>query len=266
MTNPPINRCRSIEVVAHVYDPPGLDIYRHHMRQQFYSFCHHRPTANLLYTVMTEPCCVLPFSDRLFAIWQGTGKPAGIRFQVIGLRHAELFRRAIGRNQRATQTEADVILFGDADVYFADRAIDSICQETDRRTPLRYPDGWFCQKHPAMGDEWLEELRQREFPRPIDTRQFKYKPLGRVAVGSCQIVGHDVARDRGYLDGTSWVDPVDPTPGWRQTACDRAFRKRFGRLGEPISIPNLYHLRHSQEGRDRDQHGNLLSWYAKRRL
>lgn len=164
---------------------------------------------------------------------------------------SQLLRRAIGRNIVALSCTEDVLYNVDCDYWFGDGAIDAVMQQVSPDSELCYPDEVQVNVDHATGDRMVAENWDVTLPR-IDPSLFT--PLRRrLAIGGLQIVGGNVARERGYLDGTKWVEPVAVERGWRATKEDKAFRQ--GRKATPIKVPNLYWIRHAVKGQDLDFEG-----------
>ncbi len=65
--------------------------------------------------------------------------PENVVISIHPLPEAFLFRRAIGRNMRAKQSQADVLWFADTDYLFGEGCIDDVMRQVDRDDELRFP-------------------------------------------------------------------------------------------------------------------------------
>lgn len=157
-----------------------------------------------------------------------------------------LFRRAIGRNQAALNTQADWIWFTDCDLLFGAGCLDALgkalqgCNEA-----LVYP------QQENLSELWPDEhpaLAKDDSPRikSIDTAEFHPHHPSR-ATGPLQIVHGDVARAAGYCRQTPYF--LRPVERWAKTHEDRTFRWLINHQGHPINVPAVYRVRHQSKGR-----------------
>lgn len=152
-----------------------------------------------------------------------------------------LFRRAIARNMLAKSTRADLVWFADCDYMVGPGTLDAmLAVECDT---LWHPKKVLIHKSHQEGDEFIARIAPGR-PAEGDLGRFEEHRVS-IAIGGLQFVSGDVARARGYLDGTRWVKPVDPAGGFRDTQEDRVYRGSFERRLS-FDIPNLYRLRHSK--------------------
>lgn len=157
-----------------------------------------------------------------------------------------LFRRAIGRNLAARSTTADVVWFADCDMAFGDGALDSLDGVLCERDELLFfpREIWIHRTH-ALGD--LAIQRAEQVGGLIDVHHGDFERIGYgCAIGGVQIVPADVARRNGYCPHPPWQFPADR---WQQAREDVVFRRVLGTPGTPIDVPNVFRLRHSQNGR-----------------
>jgi len=247
----------SIEIVAHCYDPPGSSQYAEMARVQFASLYNFRPSWPVVYSLCYSPDN-LPAQqtiDWIRGFYEREGTIYNLATKTVSLGEPDLFRRAIGRNFCAKRTISDVVWFTDIDYVFGPGAIDAACGQTTPDTELVTPAEYQIHRDHETGDDDLRAMRGAALPL-VEPSHFVPRK-GKTAIGGLQIVGGNTARRVGYLDGTKWVQPVDAAAGFRSCRCDRAFRKHNGFSTEYLTIPNVYRLRHTQDGRDRDQTGTV---------
>ncbi len=251
----------SIEIVVHCYDPPGVELYSQMLRWQWSSLVTHscrgrvkwtvcftaddRSTADVLFQISDEARAA--FVDR-------PDDPVG---KLISLRPGELFRRAIGRNSAALASESDVVFFTDCDYLFGEGCLDAILDAVEPSSGLTIPMGTLICRDHATGDRLIRAGRYQDQPSAdFDDRELFVPRRQKLAIGGVQIVGGDLARRIGYLNGTKWVKPVDPAAGFRSCRCDKVWRKRNKLQAVRVLIPNMLRLRHTIAGRDVDGDGN----------
>jgi hypothetical protein len=255
---------RTIDIVTHVYCPPGLSCYAKHLLWQYASLRRYSPPE---VCVRLKVCA--SFHDKttmaiLARVLDDDSRRATPEFAVVPvlLDQERLFRRAIGRNIATNATLADVVWYTDADYLFGDGCLDAVARlvrpdqcamparvkiSTDHETGQRMvddppldDDGW-----PVIDDTRFSERRER------------------VAIGGLQIVGGDVVRERGYLrEDREWQQPVDASLGFRSCKCDVAFRRYVGQPFVRLDIPNVYRIRHTSDGRDFAADGTNLGKQA----
>lgn len=247
----------TIELVTHCYCPRGTDTYAEHLKWQWASLLHYCPrTCHVLLTICyTQQDTATAL--RVQAIEESAKRTAPhLSVQAMDLPPERLFRRAIGRNVAALWTNAQAIWFTDVDYLFGPGALDAVAAKVPRTAGLTIPAQVQIQVDHATGDRMIAAHRAEQFPS-IDPTLFASRKQ-RLAIGGCQIVGGDLARRIGYLDGTRWVQPVDPMAGFRSCRCDKAWRQLNGLNSVRLSIPNVYRIRHSEDGRDYDFQGQKI--------
>lgn len=160
---------------------------------------------------------------------------------------AQLFRRAIGRNQASLASRAHWIWFADCDLIFHQGCLDSVAHAVaSRRTGLVYPDHeWITDLLPA-GHPMLTQNHGESGTIDIDTALFSRNTISK-AKGAFQIVHGDVARAVGYCSSIALYQ--QPSAAWRKTFEDTVFRRVIDYDGEAIPVQNLYRIRHAEKGR-----------------
>jgi hypothetical protein len=172
------------------------------------------------------------------------------------LEPTHLFRRAIGRNLAALETDADWIWFSDCDVVFHDGALDAAGSVLRGRTErLLFPR---VHRVSDLLEDDDARLRTAEGHGLVDIDPGEFHTEARdKAVGGFQIVRGDVARAAGYCAAIPFYQ--EPVPDWQKTYEDRTFRWLMGTDGEPVEIPGLYRIRHAAKGRDPSRAGSARS-------
>lgn len=159
----------------------------------------------------------------------------------------KLFRRAIGRNERALATPADWIWFTDCDLLFRDNCLDALAEALQGKTDsLAYPRTE--RVTPLLPDHnpLLASTDNQPAVVDIDPQSFFEMSRGR-ATGPLQITHGDVARAAGYCNALPYYQK--PAPVWAKAYEDRAFRWLLGSEGTPLDIPGVYRIRHQSKGR-----------------
>lgn len=165
------------------------------------------------------------------------------------------FRRGIGRNRAALNTQADWVWMTDCDVLFQAGSLDSLAEElTGRTDTCCFPRQEYRTVMLANTDDLLaraEAQLQSSAPLSvlgIDESDFHPHTL-QCAKGEYQIIHGDVARAIGYCDG---IRPHQtPANHWCKCREDRVFRWLAGTQGTPIDVTGVYQIRHLHKGRYR---------------
>ena len=248
----------SIEIVTHCYDPVGMDQYGELLKHQIASLCRHSvPGVNVVLSVVCDP--VMSERVRKFIVNASAccdPPPKGLTIRCIELAYEGLFRRAIGRNMCALNTGADLVWFTDCDYAFGLNCLRVITQNYGKMAGLLMPRNLQISNDHQTGDATIARGRSEALPELIDEDYSQRRQ--RICIGGVQIIGGDLARERGYLNGTKWIEPVDASYGFRSCRCDKAFRKWLGMPAQRVPIPNVYRLRHSKDGRDYNLDGDKL--------
>jgi len=232
---------KTIEIVTHCY-AERLPHYADALVYQLSSLVLHRPSNDVMVTVCTTP------DDKRTndAAWFAYLNSVDVR--PLFLTPPQLFRRAIGRNLAAKQTEADIVWFTDADIAFGQGCIDALAgvDWKDDVSIVYPPDTWISRDH-AMGDRTLAQVGGEPQLIDVDPTEFVPKQYNN-PIGPIQIVQGNFARKYGYLDGhPKWQRPV--TDGkFARCSADPVFRrfcKRHGRVMK-VDLPNVFRIRHSE--------------------
>lgn len=163
-------------------------------------------------------------------------------------------RRSIGRNLAAKITEADVVWFADCDYCFGEGALDYLADfPWNGGETIVYPGSVKISPTHEIGDTMLRSAMVLGIVvgigEEVDCRVELYKR----AIGGCQIVEGDFARQHGYLDNTKWQKPTNRPFGNKghgtHTPEDVAYRQFCQQHGlmRSLDIPNVFRIRHSEE-------------------
>jgi hypothetical protein len=229
----------NIEIVSHCWN------YAHFLIYQLSSLALFPPTqAQVTMTVFysTED----PKTCQLLAYFE-TLKIPNVTWNWRALPKQALFRRAIGRNLAALDTQADWVWFTDCDLMFREHCLDHLAMALQGRQDfLVFPKIERCtlllaEQDPMFYMNW-DNLRVMD----IDTRQFEENKRSR-ATGPLQITHGDVARRSGYCASLNYYQK--PSAKWCKAHEDRAFRWLLGTQGVPIDVPGVYRIRHVAKGR-----------------
>ena len=158
-----------------------------------------------------------------------------------------LFRRAIGRNEAALSSHADLLWFTDCDYCFGLGCLDGLWWSWNliaQFASMIYPARIKTMKSHAEGDELVEKNLGGVVGIGADL--FKVQNIHK-AFGGLQIVPGSLARKHGYLDGSRRYQKPLAKP-FSNFHDDVAFRKSCLQHGPivPVEIPNLFRLRHTK--------------------
>lgn len=244
----------NLEVVVHVYNPPGMDQYVRQMLWLHRTLMYYSERTDRIFRHVDLVVCMTTQDEATVEVMQkllGVEVTGGYQIIAETLPPERLFRRAIGRNRRSQMTAADVVWYTDADYFVGPEFLDEIGQRMTVDSEMCYPRHILINKTHEIGDAMLRD----KVPGDIDDDLFASQRL-RKGIGGVQFVGGDFARRVGYCEGTKWTRPVDPSYGFRQCKCDVAYRRKIGGGTRLDFEPSLYRIRHSSDGRDYDIDGN----------
>jgi hypothetical protein len=231
----------TIEIIVHCYAEKIAD-FASLLTAQLSSICNHPPVNG---HVIVSVCTTHTDSLTENVVEKFGSKAAAQRIPVTIVTRPYftdmLFRRAIARNQLAKFTKSDLVWFADCDYMVGPGTLDAmLAVECDT---LWHPKKVLIHKSHEEGDNFIAGITPG---RTVggDLGRFDDHRVN-IAIGGLQFVSGDVARARGYLDGTRWVKPVDPKGGFRDTQEDRVYRGSFERR-QSFEIPGLMRLRHSK--------------------
>ena len=170
-----------------------------------------------------------------------------VRWRFLPLERRYLLRRAIGRNNAALSTAADVLVFTDCDYVYLDGAVDAIGDAvlSAGRPVLAYIRGHQASESHEAGDAVIESVAGPGIAK-LDTSMFSESRLAR-AIGGSQIVAGDWARAHGYIPRHARYHR--PASEWKRTFEDAVFRRASGLPSLPIDCQSVYRVRHSKRGR-----------------
>ena len=231
---------RSIEIVSHCYSEQH-PVFASLLTSQLSSLWLWPPEkCRVLVVICTTTSDKLTravgasFAD-LFA-----GGPVDVQVRLYEKSH--LFRRAIARNFAAKMTTSDIVWFADADYLFGQGCLDNLAAYDI--TGLSYPRQVLIHKSHRAGDVEISRIVPGEVFEP-DLTLFQPQRV-KFAIGGLQIVPGAVAREKGYLDHSKWIKPVDPAKGFQDTREDKSYRAEFKAQSVGLNLPRLMRFRHSQ--------------------
>lgn len=235
----------TIEIVAHCYCPPGVPFYAQCLKWQWASLvncpCDHTVEYTVCYTNEDRETV-----NRLSKCM--SHEPDNIYLRPLRLAPQQLFRRAIGRNLRALNTDADIVWFTDIDYLFGWECLNTVASLVEPDDKLCMPESYYINIDHKTGDSMLQRFANIDYPN-IPANLFQERNQ-RIPIGGLQIVGGNFAREVGYLKDTKYVEPVMAHFGFRSCKCDRWYRKENNLKATRLAIPNVYRIRHTVDGRD----------------
>lgn len=242
----------SLEIVSHCWQ------YAHLLRYQLSSIVLFTP--NDINVTVTLYYCENDLATVATLRYFETFKLSNIQWNWQCFPKEYLFRRSIGRNHAALNTQADWIWFTDCDVIFHENCFSSLAQQLRKlQSPLVFPlieyrscplpaehqNLHFDLCHPAIID--------------IEPKNYLATQITR-ATGPLQIVHADVARKLGYC--LQSVIYQKPATHWCKALEDRLFRWILGTQGVGMPIEGVYRIQHQEKGRYTQ--GSGWSWLRER--
>ncbi|HEY7772771.1 MAG TPA: glycosyltransferase family 2 protein [Marinagarivorans sp.] len=229
----------NIEIVSHCWN------YAHFLIYQLSSLVKFPPTAGTV--TMTVYYCEEDQKTSALLAYFSTLEIPRVRWNWQALPRQALFRRAIGRNHAALNSQADWVWFTDCDLMFREGCLDGlIAQLQGRSDALIYPKFERCTSLLSNEDPMLSIDFKQLSVTDVDTTQFEEFKRTR-ATGPLQITHGDVARACGYCAALSYYQR--PSATWCKAREDRAFRWLLRTQGTPLAIPGVYRIRHVFKGR-----------------
>lgn len=227
-----------LEIVSHCWQ------YAHLQAYQLSSLVQHAPkdisvTMTVYYSEEDEKSCeLLDFFAKQ--------NVENVQWQWRAMPKEQLFRRGIGRNHAALNSNADWVWFTDCDVVFHEGALDKLAAELQGCTePLVYPQEERVTSLLAEDDPLLQKAAEPQVVN-LDGTDFITKAITK-ATGPLQITHGDAAREMGYCDAMSVYQT--PADSWQKCYEDRAFRWMLKSQGKAINVPGVYRIRHIFKGR-----------------
>ena len=229
-----------LHIVSHCWQ------YAHMLNFQLSSIVNHPPTRlKLTYSLYhsAEDKALKKLISRLDNL-----SVPNVTWQWVETPTTDLFRRAIGRNHAALNSEADWLWFSDCDLIFHENCLDSLAHALHgKHVRMVYPQQ---ERITDLLDASHTMLNQNnENTVDIDTSLFHRNAIHK-AKGAFQIVHGDVARTCGYCkDMTLYQTPMQH---WSKTYEDSIFRRLIDSEGEAVDVKGLYRIRHAEKGRYAD--------------
>lgn len=239
----------SIEIVSHCWQ------YAHLLRYQLSSIVLHAP-SDILITMSVYYCESDTKTVEILNYFARIKKP-NIRWNWQPFPKEYLFRRSIGRNHAALNTEADWIWFTDCDSIFHHRCLTSLAEQLPQaQSPLVFP---LIENRsyplPAQHDQLNFDLTG---PGIVDIKPEDFVATAMTrATGPLQIVHGDVARALGYCKQSAIYQK--PARHWCKALEDRVFRWFLGTSGMGMPIEGVYRIQHQEKGRYNK--GSAWTWW-----
>jgi hypothetical protein len=161
----------------------------------------------------------------------------------------QLFRRAILRNEAASNPLGRIVWYTDVD-YAISRDACEAASQGDSYGCYTAAGYWISTTH-AEGDLMTEAIANSDTAWPLpDTSLYAWR-RNKIAIGGLQIIGCDRLREIGYLRGQRrWMRPANPRKGFLRCKCDKAWRHENQLTFERLELPHIYRTRHSLDGRN----------------
>lgn len=237
---------KSIRLVTHCY-AATLPQYARFLAYQIASIHVYRPQCQVVLDVCYDPTDTATVS--VLNYYLGLQCDSFLRLRPMEL--ARLGKRCIGRNESCLESQEDVVFLTDVDHLFYETALDDVVEAMDQapeNAAMIYPTTIEIMRTHFSGDSYAsQDYHTRPFLLP-GASLFEAKHYNR-AIGGVQIVRGSVARNFGYLQGTSWLNPLEskqkPFGTFRD---DLAFRRQCEQVGAIVplsSMPNIKRMRHS---------------------
>lgn len=236
----------TLEIVSHTWSGQ-LQQYAHLAHYQLSSLILHPPqNCHVTYTA-----CFCPDDEptvELLASFAGRTHP-NVSWNWHPMTRERLCRRAIGRNECALASKADVVYMAGADYAWLSGCLDAIVAASlANPNAMIYPDTIEIHKNHTVGDRAVKRAAKHSWDELIEIDPLEFKPEKlKTAIGCLQIIPGDVARAKGYLpDHPKYQKPVKK---WARTYEDIHARRYYDLPCVPVEIPEIYRLRHSKAGR-----------------
>ena len=195
-------------------------------------------------------CCTLddPRAERWLSYYVNhRARPDTVLIEPMWMERTHLLRRGIGRQAACLNNDAaELVMLADADYLPGPDCLDTILETFPSDDVLAYVRRLRTCPH-ERGDRLIAAASEPGL-RKIDFDDFDLPQKLTRAIGGCQIVRADVAREKGYLPADSkWLRPEEV---WRRTCEDRVARAHIaGHKGVPLTGPAMLRLRHTKYGR-----------------
>ena len=230
-----------IEIVSHCYSV-RMPEYAHYLNYQLSSLILDCPK----YCDVISCVCVDENDSYTIEYVQWFMKHTSLSIRLILLSSEQMSWRAIGRNQAAITTDADIVWFTDCDYFFRDGVLDKLAEYPwpfsgciiFPRT-VRVGSAISEIKHPCIKDIDLDNYKSKEYFRPT---------------GGVQITQGETIREYGYLK--DYIKYQNPKGNPFDKCCDDdvRFRAVIQKLTEKeavrIELPGVYRIMHRRNGRN----------------
>lgn len=234
----------TLQVVAHAWR------YSRLLALHLSAFVLHPPQkCRAVATIFHAPAADDPKTAAVLEYFAARPPPAGVTWDFRELPPPRLCRRAIGRNLACVDSPADFLLMSDVDYIFGAGALDSaalaLAVANAIKPSLCFPRSVLSSESHALGDA--------EINRVVDPDVYRLSSRGyvptrmRFAIGGCQWIPGNFARERGYLRESRLFQRT--AKQWVRTKCDVAFRRWANLPSVALDVSGVYRVRHSKRGR-----------------
>jgi len=192
-----------------------------------------------------------PTSEKVIEFFQ----EKGMEFIEVKLKKGQQKNRAIPRNIRAKETEADWILFADSDIVYSPHFFEDIQKQvkSDKyknetrvigadRHSLSIP---FCVKY-FDEDERKYPCEVENVAELVSAWPVQWIHGRKIAAGNFQLARVEAIKEKGGIYSGRKRDV------WRHTKSDRQFRVHMGGR-VPMMVKPQYHLNHDRGGPDKQR-------------
>lgn len=232
----------SIHIISHCYaaELPQFAVF---LRYQLSSLVLFPPEVN--YLIEVRYC---PDDQRTAEVVNFFAIELGSHIGLSPMQPPErLFRRAIGRNEAALASHAELIWHADCDYCFGPGCLDGLWKswnELNEFAPMLFPRQIMTMKTHADGDRLIE--LKSELVVGLNGVEFIPQRVKK-AFGGLQIVPSSFARTYGYLDGhRKYQRPLNrPFANFHDDVAYRKFCLQHGPI-LPIDVPSIFRLRHTE--------------------
>jgi hypothetical protein len=227
----------SFELVSHCWQ------YSHLLEYQLGSLVAH-PPRDCQVTLTVYYSREDARTHKLLELASGT-EVANVRWNWRAVPKEHLFRRSVGRNHAALNTEADWIWFTDCDLMWGESCLDTLAANLQGRIDvLVYPSQENLTT--LLGDDELILGQAPSLRVPSGALEFSTTAVTK-AKGPLQIMHGDAARAIGYCRDVAACQRAEPV--FQKCIEDTVFRWLLGTHGTPVSAPNVSRIRHLAKGR-----------------
>lgn len=232
---------KSVEIVTHCFRYASL------LRYQLSSLIVHPPQD---ITVTCTVCFTHEDAETTELLhWIEQFRAPNVTWNWIAQEPSHVCHRSIGRNLAAVNSQSDWIWFCDADYWFNSECWKTFATFELGDSTLVFPRYINGHRDHKLGDRLIDAARKSTSLVLAPQRDFKRERMNR-AIGGIQIVRGDTCRAMGYLKSSASAQSPRSDCIWRKTREDVVFRRSLRTSGQPVRLPGVYRIRHTQAGRN----------------